>query len=297
MSDQEQSVQNYWVWVTGPDYYFDEDGYDREELDPDSDEAWFTWTCHKDTQPGDLVFLYRTTPKKDLGYLIQAESSAYSNGDEEEMKKGWDYMCECKFLYKFADPVTINDLREDPGLDDWGPMRANFRRKVFKVSPDDWHKLTRLAARHNPDFEEFIGYVEQQEVARVVLREEQLEDALANNLDRLAPFGYDLELYNDPDTAKTGRQLVCQGEGGRIDLLCYDRKNDQYVVIELKNVRAECPVFAQISRYIGWVKKRIADNQPVIGIVISRGTDPKFESARSITDCVRQIDLSKLGFE
>ena len=127
--------------------------------------------------------------------------------------------------------------------------------------------------------------------------EEELEEALVNNLALLAPFGFDLELYADSETGRTGRQLVCKGDGGHIDLLCYDRRNTRYVVIELKNVRAGRAVFAQICSYIGWVEERIARDQPVVGIVISRGTDPKFESARKVADCVHQINLTELGFE
>ena len=28
--------RQYWLWVTRPDYYLDEDGSDREDLDPNS---------------------------------------------------------------------------------------------------------------------------------------------------------------------------------------------------------------------------------------------------------------------
>jgi len=42
----ESNERQYWLWVTRPDYYLDEDGCDREDLDPalgaDSD-GW--WTC------------------------------------------------------------------------------------------------------------------------------------------------------------------------------------------------------------------------------------------------------------
>jgi hypothetical protein len=31
-----ESERQYWLWVTRPDVYLDEDGSDREDLDPDS---------------------------------------------------------------------------------------------------------------------------------------------------------------------------------------------------------------------------------------------------------------------
>ena len=97
-------------------------------------------------------------------------------------------------------------------------------------------------------------------------------------------FGYDLELYIDPSTKKTGRQFVCKGNGGCIDLFCYDKKRKQYVVIELKNVRAGQNTFGQIANYVGWVQERISKSSPVRGLVISRGYDIKFESALKVTD-------------
>jgi tetratricopeptide (TPR) repeat protein len=119
---------------------------------------------------------------------------------------------------------------------------------------------------------------------------------LATNLKILKNFGHDLELYVDPTSKLSGRQLICKGNGGRIDLLCCDRTQKRYVVIELKNVRAGQNTFGQISNYMGWVQNRIARNVPVIGIVISRGYDTRFESALKITDKISHINVEDLGF-
>jgi hypothetical protein len=48
--------RRYWVWVTGPDYYLDDDGCERRSLEPGE---LGSWTCHQHTQKGDLVVLYR----------------------------------------------------------------------------------------------------------------------------------------------------------------------------------------------------------------------------------------------
>jgi hypothetical protein len=110
-----ESERQYWLWVTRPDVYLDEDGSDREDLDPDSgvdSDGW--WTCHKDTKKGDLVLLWRTSPKKDIGYLIQAESDSYSIVDDND--HGWQYGCDYQMLYKFNHPISVKDLRNDPYL-------------------------------------------------------------------------------------------------------------------------------------------------------------------------------------
>jgi len=295
----EPNERRYWLWVTRPDYYLDEDGRDREDLDPNSgvdSDGW--WTCHKETNKGDLVFLWRTSPKKDIGYLIQAESDAYSIADDAyASKKGWDYACNYQVLYKFGNTIKVKELRENHYLDDWGALRCSFQRTNFRISPVHWTRLNQLASAKNPGYREFIEHLQREPIAKSIRLEEELEDALVNDLSILRKFGYDLELYTDPSTKKTGRQFVCKGNGGCIDLFCYDKKRKQYVVIELKNVRAGQNTFGQIANYMGWVQERIAKSSPVRGLVISRGYDTKFESALKVTDKISYLNVDDLGFQ
>jgi len=87
------------------------------------------------------------------------------------------------------------------------------------------------------------------------------------------------------------------GHGGRIDLLCYDRKKKRYLVIELKNVRAGQNTFAQIATYLGWVQQRLSNGKPADGLVIARGFDNRFLSAAETNDRISHLDLQELGFE
>lgn len=291
--------RQYWLWVTRPEYYLDDDGNDREDLEPTSGSdtsGW--WTCHRNTRRGDLVFLWRTTPKKDIGYLIQAASDAYSIADDRyASQQGWGYGCDYQVLYKFKHPVGIQDLHSDPYFHDWSAYRGRFQRRVFQIPLEYWKKLNELAVQKNPDYRELVKTVQQEAVFKSILLEEQLEEALVQNLGLLQRFGYDLELHIDPVTGATGRQFVCKGNGGRIDLLCYDRRGKRYVVIELKNVRASQSTFGQICNYVGWVQEKIAGRTHVVGLVISRGYDAKFESALRVTDRIFSLDIKQLGFE
>jgi hypothetical protein len=92
--------------------------------------------------------------------------------------------------------------------------------------------------------------------------ESMLEDFIANNLSTLEPH---LRLFKDEDGIP-GRQYAT--EVGTIDLLCVD-ENNNLVVVELKKGRESDKVVGQISRYIGWVKSKIAkDSRDVRGIVV-----------------------------
>jgi len=167
--------RQYWLWVTGPDYYLDDDGEDRQDLEPlftpsdvprllaedaawrqdDAEGAW--WTCHPDTRRGDLVFLWRTAPRKDIGYLIRAQSHAYEIADDAcAADCGWDWGCDYLVLYKFEDPLTISELREDPVLACWAPLRMKFRRRVFSVSPRYWLLLCEAMMRKESGFRDFV---------------------------------------------------------------------------------------------------------------------------------------------
>jgi tetratricopeptide (TPR) repeat protein len=291
----EPNERQYWLWVTRPDYYLEDDGSDRELLDPTHGAdtgGW--WTCHRDTKKGDLIFLWRTSPKKDIGYLIQAESDAYSIVDDND--QGWDYGCDFDVLFKFENPIHIKDLRGSPSFEEWGPLRGSFQKTTFKISLEYWNKINNLAANKNPGYQEIIELIQKEPLSEGIRLEEELENELVANLDVLKRFGHQLELYIDSTSGQIGRQFICQGNGSRIDLLCYDKTKKRYVVIELKNVRAGQNTFGQISNYMGWVQNRIAGNIPVIGIVISRGYDTRFESALNITDKISQIDVEDLGF-
>ena len=295
---REQSRQ-YWLWVTRPDYYLDEDGLERQDLDPSFDndtQGW--WTCHKDTRQGDLVFLWRTTPKRDIGYLIQVMSDAYSIADDiYAAKRGWDFGCDYEVLYKFQFPITIQDLHSDPYFQGWGTYRGQFRRRVSRIDPAHWAKLNQLAISKNPEYGRSVHRMQESVWRQRIQYEADLEEALVQQLALLRPFGYDLEIYNDRTTGRRGRQFVCRGHGGRIDLLCYDRKKRHYVVIELKNVRANQNTIGQVTSYMGWVQERVAGNVPVIGLVISREYDQRFKSSLRVLDRVFHINLNELGFD
>lgn len=195
----ELNERHYWLWVTRPDYYQDEDGNnDREDLDPNSgvdSDGW--WTCHKQTTKGDLVFLWRTSPKKDIGYLIQAQSDAYSIADEND--QGWDYACDYQVLYKFNHPISVKDLRNEPYFDEWGPLRCSFQRSSFEISKNYWDKLNKLAADKNPGYLDFIEQIQQEAISGDILLEEQLEELLATNLRTLRTFGHDWKYTRTPN--------------------------------------------------------------------------------------------------
>lgn len=117
--------------------------------------------------------------------------------------------------------------------------------------------------------------------------EKHLEDKLENDLTILKPFGYDLKLIRRQKGVREGK--------GRIDLLCSDAKNQNLIVIELKNVIADKSVFEQIMNYIEALEE--IQDKKVTGLVISRGCDEEFKILIEKSNHINYLDLKDLGFD
>lgn len=102
----------------------------------------------------------------------------------------------------------------------------------------------------------------------------------------LKEFGYNLQLV--------GRQVICKGEGGFMDLLCKNKDDNSYLVIELKIVLADQDTYAQISYYMSWVEERMANGLPVKGLAISKGMDNRFKLAIKRDKDIEQKELSEV---
>lgn len=124
--------------------------------------------------------------------------------------------------------------------------KAESEKEVKQVVEEGKEKLS----------EEETETVEKKQV------EKKIEDFYVELLDRieggLVLLGVD---------SREGRQYSTPI--GRIDLLCQDSTGD-YVIIEIKVGEAKDSVFGQILRYIGWVKRNMAQvENDVRGIILA----------------------------
>lgn len=120
-----------------------------------------------------------------------------------------------------------------------------------------------------------ITTIQDEEDERIAEINMQMENDLENFLvDNLHLIDSDLKLYQN-EQGKLGRQF--QTEVGKIDLLC--KKKNDFIVVELKKGRSSDEVVGQISRYIGWVKEKLANGNNVKGIIIVHDFDPKLKYA------------------
>lgn len=95
--------------------------------------------------------------------------------------------------------------------------------------------------------------------------ESHLRDFLKNNL-HVIEAG--LKLYRDEeDETITGVEFDAGGR--KIDILAID-KDDNFVVIELKISKGHEKVIGQILLYRGWVRKNLASDKIIRGIIIAK---------------------------
>ena len=85
-------------------------------------------------------------------------------------------------------------------------------------------------------------------------------------------------------------------DAGRIDLLGIDRKGN-FIVIETKKGRESDKVVGQISRYMGWVKLKMANHsQNVRGIIITNESDEQLSYAVAAHDNIK-LKYYRVKFE
>ncbi len=287
----------YWLFVTRPEYYLDKEGNDSAYLEPGyTSEEGEWWTCHKDTKKGDLIFLYRTSPRSDIGYLMQATSDAYPISDNVyASQQGWAYSCEYAVLSKFRNPLTFSEIGKNERLREWAAYRKRFQGTVFRIPAEVWDVLNELVLKKDVSYREVLTpEVQMGELPGKIAKEKDLEERLFRNIGLLQRLGYDLVLYEGRGKKIPGRQVPCGTEGGRIDLLCRARDDSNFVVIELKNVEASYHAFGQVSSYMGWVQKKIARGVPVRGLIISRGADVRLKNALETNPNIEQRNTEEL---
>jgi len=125
--------------------------------------------------------------------------------------------------------------------------------------------------------------------------ESHLRDYLKNNLHIIDPG---LQLYRDEeDETITGVEFDVGGR--RIDILAVD-KDKNYVVIELKVSKGYEKVIGQILRYRAWVRKNLASDKVIRGIIIAKVITEDLKLAASETKDIElfeydlKIDLRRI---
>jgi len=119
--------------------------------------------------------------------------------------------------------------------------------------------------------------------------ETHLEDFIVENWENtILSKKYELIIDDGNVVSQQYHAPGVEGEN-HIDILAKDKKNGNYVVIELKNDKKTIDAaVGQTLRYMGWVKKYKKDEN-VKGVIIARNYDEKLKLALSMVENVEAM--------
>jgi hypothetical protein len=180
-----------------------------------------------------------------------------------------------KFLHDYASHHTFIEFENE---EEWMAYFGDPRAKPTKdlamdiyMSKGDVQSAVALKKKEGASKQEIKQFRD------MMLSESKIEDYLEINLDYIGEAtGASLELV--------GRQY--QTSVTRIDLLARDKSTGDYLVIELKKGRSADRVYGQCSRYMGWVRKNLAEPEgvKVHGAIVAKTIDDKLKAARDAHD-------------
>jgi len=101
--------------------------------------------------------------------------------------------------------------------------------------------------------------------------ERHLHEFLRDNWDHIE-LGKEWSIYQEPGDEEAGYEYPC--DVGRIDLLAKHKTKPRWLVVELKRNQTSDQTIGQLLRYIGWVKRHLAEGDEVVqGVIICRNAD------------------------
>lgn len=118
--------------------------------------------------------------------------------------------------------------------------------------------------------------------------EKELENFIIENWEK-TELGKKYDLINDEEGEVASQQYRIGNN--KIDILVKDKKNEQYVVIELKKNKTSDQVFGQLARYMGWIEEHESKGKSVKGIIIAPSYDKNLDYALRILKKSNDVEV------
>ena len=90
---------------------------------------------------GDRAFFYHSVNEKQIVGVVEVVREHYPDPSDAKGRFG---MVDVKAVMPVARPVTLDDVRAEPGLGDLALVRQS-RLSVMPVTPDEWEVLCAMA--------------------------------------------------------------------------------------------------------------------------------------------------------
>jgi len=169
---------------------------------------------------------------------------------------------------------VLTRLRDDLEIDFW--TLDNLWWWLDENEPEKAEKYTSLSMGDNQSF----GI------------ERHLHDFLRDNWDK-TELGQEWVLYSEPEDQEAGYEYPTGV--GRIDLLARHRERPEWLIIELKRNQSTDETVGQVLRYIGWIKRNLAQkDEKVKGLIIAH--DPT-DALLYALDAIAELDVELQRYE
>lgn len=116
---EKSDYHRYWVMATREEWF--------ESLDSEDE---LTWSAHKGMQIGDLVFMYRTSPRSAITDVFEVANEPYFDpwGEWNGFWVGLTRVCQ-------IEDIPFSDLKNDRVLGHWNVVRKRFQGVVVEPLP------------------------------------------------------------------------------------------------------------------------------------------------------------------
>lgn len=123
--------------------------------------------------------------------------------------------------------------------------------------------------------------------------ERHLHEFMVDNWDKTS-LSQEWNIYAEPGDEEAGFEFPC--DVGRIDILAHHKTKPSWLVIELKRDQTSDATMGRVLRYMGWIKKEMAEpTDEVRGLIIARYPDDSLLYALNVTQNV-EFQLYEVEF-
>jgi len=168
--------------------------------------------------------------------------------------------------------AVVHEVAEELGIDLWTLDMLWWRESPHMPKGADIEQVEGEEVADQVEGEKAVG-----ELAAVFGLEQHLHEFLVDNWERVEAFKEWGLLEEDGEIVGSRYPT---GDVGEIDLLAKHRRENRWLVVELKRNQTSDATVGQVLRYMAWVRRNLAkDSGKVKGLIVCREVDLKLQYA------------------
>lgn len=136
-----------WTFAIKKDFYFEL--HDSEEI---------TWNSAKEVKKDDIIFVYTGSPYSSIEFILKSLTNPF---EDKRIREKWNQPAiKIEKVLDLPKPILLQELRNNPILNNWGAVKMGFRGSHFKMSKEEYDELKYLILEKNPELQNEISQLE-----------------------------------------------------------------------------------------------------------------------------------------